>query len=73
MTITVYPISVRADASALIVYHGAPARTVSWSLAGSGTLTPLTEFTDANGNAAAKYLPGTIGATVVITAVAGAP
>ncbi len=45
--ITAYPSQVRADATCLLVYQGQPNRTVSWSLAGSGTITPLSNSTDA--------------------------
>jgi hypothetical protein len=68
----VYPSRVRVDATALVVYSGLPNRTVDWRLTGAGTLTPLSARTDANGQAAAKYTPGTAGATVVIEVESGA-
>lgn len=72
MTITVYPTSVRADATALVIYTGTANRTVTWSLSGSGTLTAITSYTDHTGTAAAKYTPGTVGDLVTITVTAGA-
>lgn len=70
--ITIYPPRVRVDASALVVYTGAPNRTVVWQLTGGGTLTPLTEATDGNGQAAATYVPGIAGATITIEVESGA-
>ena len=64
--------AVYADGGTLVVYTGTPDRAVEWSLTGSGTLTPITDFTDHNGQAAARYAPGTPGATVTIGVSAGA-
>ena len=66
--ISATPSSVRVDATALVIYQGAPNRTVTWTLTGSGTLQAINAFTDANGSAAAKYTPGTPGAIVTIQA-----
>lgn len=71
-TVIAYPNAVREDASALLVYQGQPNRSVSWSLTGSGTLTPLSGFTDAAGRAGARYTPGSAGDIVTVEVVAGA-
>jgi hypothetical protein len=70
--ITVYPSSVHADATALVIYRGTPNRSVNWTLTGSGTLTPIASYTGASGSAAAKYTPGTPGDIVTIGAESGA-
>jgi hypothetical protein len=70
--ITAYPAQVRADATALIIYSGAPNRTLEWRLTGSGTLTPITARTNDAGQAAAKYTPGSAGDTVSIEVECGA-
>jgi len=70
--IHVYPSRVRADASALVVYSGAANRTLTWTLGGSGTLTPLSSRTDARGQAAARYEPGNEGETITFEVIAGA-
>lgn len=71
--LTVYPANVYGDSTgALVVLSGLPNRAVTWSLTGSGTLTPLTTFTDAQGRASAKYVPGTIGDVVTVEATYGA-
>jgi hypothetical protein len=74
MSLTVYPANVYADSTgAMVVLTATPNRAVSWSIAsGDGTLTPITEFTDEQGVAAAMYVPGTSGTTVVIEADYGA-
>ena len=70
--ITLYPGAVRVDGSTLAVYSGLPGRSVKWSLTGAGTLTPISSYTDAAGQAAARYTPGTVGTTVTIGVEAGA-
>jgi hypothetical protein len=72
--LTVYPSMVYADSTgAIVVLSGIPNRAVTWSIAsGDGALTPITNFTDAQGRAAAMYVPGTSGTTVVIEAQHGA-
>jgi hypothetical protein len=73
MSLTAYPPRVTADSTgALMVLNGPPMRAVTWSLTGSGTLTPLTNATDAQGRAAAKYVPGTPGDIVTVSATYGA-
>jgi hypothetical protein len=73
MSFNVYPAQVRADASALVFYQGTPMRSLVWRIvAGDGTLTPISSYTDANGNAAAKYTPGTANTTVTIEVECGA-
>lgn len=67
-----YPTGPRADGGALVVYSGTPERSVSWSLTGSGSLTAITNFTDHNGQAAARYTAGTAGEVITITVNAGA-
>lgn len=67
--ITAMPSStVKADASVLLVFTGPPNRYVSWGLTGSGTLSIITQVTDASGVALAKYTPGTVGDTPTVTA-----
>lgn len=78
MTITFYPAAPTVDGSMLAVYTGTADRSVEWSLSGSGTLTPITEYTDHNGVAAALYEPqggspvAIAGAAITITVTAGA-
>lgn len=72
MTITAYPTAVAANATSLVVYQGAPKKSVLWTLVGSGTLTPLSVSTDDAGMAAARYTPGTVGDVVTIQVTAGA-
>jgi hypothetical protein len=45
---------------------------LDWRLTGTGTLTPISNRTDANGQAAAKYTPGTANTTIVIEVESGA-
>ena len=71
-TLTSYPAGVAADASSLLLYQGVPNRAVQWALTGSGTLAALSARTDHAGVAAARYTPGTVGATVLIEVTAGA-
>ena len=71
--IALYPQTVYADSTgALVVLQGPPNRAVAWALTGSGTLTPLTAYTDAQGRAAAKYTPGTVGDHITIQVTYGA-
>ena len=70
--LTVYPQNVYEDSTgALVVLSGLPNRVVTWSLTGSGTLTPITSTTDALGRASAKYVPGTAGDVVTVQAIYG--
>lgn len=71
MSLDAYPRAVRADATSLIVLLGPPDRAVSWSIAGSGSLAILSERTDAQGRAYAKYTPGTAGNAPTVTASYG--
>lgn len=71
-SITAYPSAIHADGTALLVYKGQPNRTVSWSLTGSGTITPLSNYTDATGSAGAKYTPGEVNDLVTVEVIAGA-
>lgn len=70
--VAAYPSIVHADATSLIVYQGAPNRAISWTLTGSGTLEPLSHYTDAAGRAGARYTPGDAGDIVTVEAAAGA-
>lgn len=71
--LTVYPANVHEDSTgALVVLSGPPNRAVTWSLTGSGTLTPITSATDALGRASAMYVPGTAGDAPTIEATYGA-
>ncbi len=74
MSLIVFPARVYADSTGCtIVLNALPNRAVVWSIAsGDGTLTPITNYTDAQGRAAAKYVPGTVNTTVVIEAQYGA-
>jgi hypothetical protein len=74
MSLDIYPANVYADSTgALVVLQGPPNRAVTWALtAGSGTLTPLTNYTDAQGRAAAVYTPGTVGDHITVQATYGA-
>lgn len=67
MTITAYPAAPRADASALLAFDGPANMLVTWSVtAGPGTVTPLSNATDATGRAWALYKPnGVEGAATV--------
>lgn len=67
MTITAYPATPRADASSLLAFDGPANVLVAWSVtAGPGTVTPLTNSTDATGRAWAVYRPnGVTGAATV--------
>ena len=71
-TLTAFPNAVAADASSLLLYQGLPNRAVAWALTGSGTLAALSAKTDHAGVAAARYTPGTVGATILIEVTAGA-
>lgn len=70
MSINVYPSPVRADTTALVVFSGPADRVVSWSISGPGTLVPVSNFTDHNGQAAARYTPSGVG-TVTFTVECG--
>lgn len=70
--LTAHPSGVAADASSLLLYQGLQNRAVQWALTGSGTLVALSAKTDHAGVAAARYTPGTVGATVSIEVHAGA-
>ena len=58
---------VRADGSCVIVFTGPPYRSILWTLSGSGTLTLISEVTDAQGVALARYTPGTAGDTPTVS------
>jgi len=57
-----YPSDVQTDATSFLIYTGEPNVAVEWALTGDGTLTVLTDQTDAAGKAWARYTPGTVGA-----------
>lgn len=64
--ITIYPATVYADSTgALVVLTGPANRAVTWSLIGPGSLTPITEYTDDQGRAAASYLPAGAGSATI--------
>jgi hypothetical protein len=63
---------VRAGSASMVLYKGTPNRRVVWSLTGSGTLTPITEYTDTGGISAAIFVPATAGDSVTIGVSAGA-
>lgn len=58
---------VPTDGSCLIVFTGPPYRAVLWTLSGTGTLTLISEVTDAQGVALARYNPGTAGDTPTVS------
>ena len=62
-----YPPAVRVDATALVVFTGPPGRSLAWSLQGDGQLADVSLYTDAYGRGYARYEPGTVGESVVIT------
>ena len=78
MSLIMYPSAPTADGGALVIYTGTADRSVEWSLSGNGTLTAITDYTDHNGVAAARYeaavgSPSAVaGATITITVTAGA-
>ena len=72
MSLDAYPQAVRADATSLLVLLGPPDRAVTWSISGSGSLAIITERTDGQGRAYARYTPGTMGDTPTVTASYGA-
>lgn len=59
--------TVREDGSCLIVFTGPANRHVTWTMSGTGTLSILSEFTDASGVALARYNPGSAGDQPTIT------
>ena len=65
--LTVYPRRIYADSTgALIVVSGLPNRAVTWQLTGgAGTLTPINTYTDAQGRAAARFVPAGAGVVTV--------
>ena len=72
MSLDAYPKEVRADATTLIMLVGPADRAVTWGLTGTGSISPLTERTDSQGRAYAKYTPGDPDTTVTVTADYGA-
>ena len=72
MSLYAFPPQVRADATSLLVLLGPPDRAVTWSISGSGSLTILSDRTDAQGRAYARYHPGTPGDTPTVSATYGA-
>lgn len=78
MSLIFYPAAPTVDGGMLVVYTGTADRTVEWSLTGSGLLTPITTYTNHNGQAAARYdatagSPSAVaGQSITITVTAGA-
>lgn len=70
-TVSAYPSEVRADATSMLIFRGAPNVSVEWSLTGGGTLVPGSAYTDASGQAYAIYTPGTVGEVVTIEVTHG--
>lgn len=64
-TITAYPSQVGTDATSFLVYTGAPNVGVDWNLTGDGSLSVITDYTNAIGQAFAKYTPGTVGTKTI--------
>jgi len=73
MSIIATPINVRVDASSLVTVTAAPNRSVAWTLTGTGTLVVISDITDSQGRAHAKYVPdpGTEGNSVQVDAAYG--
>ncbi len=67
MSIVLLPTRVREDATALVAFIGPARVTVAWSLDGPGTLTPLSERTDGQGRAYARYAPAAAAAGTPVT------
>lgn len=66
--ITAMPSTIVADdGSCLVAFTGQPNRTVTWALSGTGSLAILTNVTDANGVAMARYTAGTAGTQPTIS------
>jgi hypothetical protein len=60
------PQIVREDATSLIQFTGAPNMTISWSLAGAGTVIPINStMTDSSGLALAIFTPGALGTAII--------
>lgn len=59
--------TVADDGSCLLVFTGQAYRTVTWGLTGPGTLSILSDTTDANGVAMARYNPGSAGDTPTVS------
>jgi hypothetical protein len=57
----------REGASVIVLYAGYPNRRVTWTLDGAGSLSPLTDYTDASGRAGAVLTPDTAGDLLTIT------
>lgn len=72
--ISVWPSTVREDASALVVYLGKPSRPVQWTLTGGGTLAAIHTVTTDAGVAAARYTPaaGSAGTAASISVLVAA-
>lgn len=69
--LTANPTRVRADATALILFQGAPALAVTFSAVPSGSILGAQTVTDAQGRAYCVYVPDTPGDVVTITAQYG--
>lgn len=64
--------SARQGQQTLVLYRGTPNRRVAWALTGTGTLVPLTNYTDVTGQAAALLTPGLSTTSLTIEVTAGA-
>ena len=60
-TLIAIPSTVHVDGTSFLLYTGQPDVAVDWTLTGDGTLSVLTDQTDAAGRAWARYTPGSIG------------
>lgn len=58
---------VPVDGHCLLVFTGPAYRAVQWTLTGPGTLTLISEVTDAQGVALARYNPGEAGDTPTVS------
>lgn len=71
-TITAYNPTCATDATSFLVYTGEPNVAVDWNLTGDGSLSVITDYTDAAGRAFAVYTPGTVG-TKTVDVTVGVP
>lgn len=62
----------RQGEESVVLYKGTPNRRVEWSLIGTGTITPLSAYTDATGKAAAILVPGILETSLTVEVTAGA-
>lgn len=67
MAINAYPNTLNPDSSGYIVFQGLPHRELTWSVAGSATLTNASTHTNAQGLATAVLTPTDDDQTVTVS------